>query len=356
MENEKGRMKKNKQRQRRAAANQQRAIETTPARKMSITTLGKPEPVLTTGTDYREIWYDNDFDHYTLPIDRLALAQLVNLNGQHGGVLYARHNMVAADYQGGGLTYQALKGGIFDYFTFGDLAIAKVRNGWGDVCALAPLPSLYTRRRKDGSFVVLQKGEPLPFLEEDVIFLRQYDPQQQVYGLPDYIGGIHSALLNSEATIFRRRYYHNGAHTGGIIYTNDPNLSTEVEDEIVQSLEQSKGIGNFSTLFVNIPKGDPDGIKFIPIGDISAKDEFANVKNISAQDVLAAHRFPAGLAGIIPGNTAGLGDPEKARETYRKDEVIPVQRMITDAINSDPDVPAHLHLNFSVEPSQSGAL
>ncbi|MEL5233802.1 phage portal protein, partial [Serratia ureilytica] len=70
---------------------------------MSITTLGKPEPVLTTGTDYREIWYDNDFDHYTLPIDRLALAQLVNLNGQHGGVLYARHNMVAADYQGGGL-------------------------------------------------------------------------------------------------------------------------------------------------------------------------------------------------------------------------------------------------------------
>lgn len=356
MENEKSRMKKNKHR-RRAESRQASAAGSN--RKMSIMNLGnlgKPEPVLTTGTDYREIWYDNDFDHYSQPIDRLALAQLVNLNGQHGGVLYARRNMVAANYQGGGLTHEKLKAAVFDYLTFGDLAILKVRNGWGEVIGLEPLPSLYLRIRKDNSFVVLQKGEPLVYLPQDIIFLQQYDPQQQIYGLPDYIGGIHSALLNSEATIFRRLYYHNGAHTGGIIYTNDPNLSTEVEEEIVQCLEQSKGIGNFSTLFVSIPKGDPEGIKWIPIGDISAKDEFSNIKNISAQDVLTAHRYPAGLAGIIPSNAAGLGDPVKARETYRQDEVIPLQRMIMDAVNTDRDVPAHLHLKFDIETTQSGAL
>lgn len=152
--------------------------------KMSIISLGKPEPVLTTGTDYQEIWYDNDFDHYSQPIDRLALAQLVNLNGQHGGVLYARRNMVAADYVSGGLSHEELKAGVFDYLTFGDVAIAKVRNGWGEVVALAPLPSLYLRVRKDDSIVILQKGEPLVFNQEEVIYLKQYDPQQQVYGLP----------------------------------------------------------------------------------------------------------------------------------------------------------------------------
>ncbi|HBU7209289.1 TPA: phage portal protein, partial [Klebsiella pneumoniae] len=71
---------------------------------MSVLRFGKPEPVLTTGTDYRDVWYDNDYDHYTLPIDRLALAQLINLNGQHGGIIHARKNMVTADYLGGGLT------------------------------------------------------------------------------------------------------------------------------------------------------------------------------------------------------------------------------------------------------------
>nr|MCC8374659.1 phage portal protein [Photorhabdus bodei] len=80
-------------------------------------------------------------------------------------------------------------------------------------------------------------------------------------------------------------------------------------------------------------------------GDISANDEFANVKSISSQDVLTAHRFPAGLAGIIPTNVGGLGDPEKAREVYRQDEVIPVQNMFMNAINTY-DVPEILHIRF----------
>jgi capsid portal protein len=42
------------------------------------------------------------------------------------------------------------------------------------------------------------------------------------------------------------------------------------------------------------------------------KDEFANIKNISAQDVLTAHRFPAGLAGILPTDGAILGAPDVA--------------------------------------------
>ncbi|MDY4383898.1 phage portal protein [Pectobacterium brasiliense] len=316
-------------------------------KKMSIITFGKPEPVLTTGTDYRDVWYDNNFDHYTLPIDRLALAQLINLNGQHGGIVYARRNMVISDYQGGGLTHDEIGAATFDYLTFGDVAILKVRNGWGTVVDLVPLPALYTRRRKTGEFVVLQDGEPLIYPPSDIIFIKMYDPQQEFYGLPDYIGGIHSALLNSEAVIFRRRYYHNGAHTGGILYTSDPNMTDEIEEEIEQQLANSKGIGNFSTILVNIPNGDKEGVQFIQMGDISAKDEFANVKNISAQDVLNAHRFPAGLCGIIPQNAAGLGDPEKARDTYRKDEVTPIQRRFSTAISVDREIPAHLHLNFN---------
>ena len=330
-------MKKRNCRERRSSAK---------PRHMSLIRLGKPEPILTTGTNYTDVWYDNEAEHWTLPIDRLALAQLVNLNAQHGGVLYARRNMVTANYENGGLTHEQLGAAVFDWLTFGDVAILKVRNGWGDVVELYPLPELYTRQRKTGEFVVLQQAEPVIYPPEDVIYLKQYDPQQAVYGLPDYISGIHSALLNGEATIFRRRYYHNGAHTGGIIYSNDPNMTDEVEEEIISKLEQSKGIGNFSTMFVNIPKGDPDGIKFIPIGDISAKDEFQNVKSISAQDVLTAHRFPAGLAGIIPTNGAVMGDIEKAAKTYRNAEILPVQRMFAAAVSKESDVSPHLHLNF----------
>lgn len=319
----------------------------------SVITFGEPEPILTTGTDYHNIWYDSEFDHWRLPINRLALSQLPNLNGQHGGVLYARRNMIASGYQGGGLTSDQFEAAIFDYLVFGDVPILKLRNYWGEVIGLEPLPSLYMRRRKNDDFVILQEGEPLVYTPQDIIFPKMYDPRQGVYGLPDYIGGIHSALLNSEATIFRRRYYHNGAHMGFILYANDPNITTEVEAGIKEKIEQSKGVGNFRNMFISIPKGDPEGIKLISVGEVTAKDEFANVKNITAQDILTSHRFPAGLAGIIPTNGAVMGNPETARSTYRLDEVLPVQRKFMTAVNSDPEIPARLHLRFETDDTKA---
>lgn len=315
----------------------------------SMITFGRPEAVLTTGTDYHNIWYDNEYDQWRPPIDRLALAQLPNLNAQHGGVLYARRNMVAGGYTGGGLTTDQMEQAVFDYLLFGDLALLKVRNVFGGVVGLEPLPSLYLRRRKNGEFVVLQEGPALVYAPDDILFLRMYDPRQQIYGLPDYIGGIHSALLNSEATIFRRRYYNNGAHMGFVLYTNDPGMTTEMEDEIREKVAETRGLGNFRNLYINIPKGSPDGVKIIPVGEVSAKDEFSNIKGISAQDVFTAHRFPAGLAGIIPTNGATIPNPETARDTYRKDEVIPLQRKIMNAVNSDGEIPERLHLRFDVD-------
>ena len=90
-------------------------VETFTPGRGSVITFGEPEPILTTGTDYHNIWYDNEYDHWRLPIDRLALAQLPNLNGQHGGVLYARRNMVAGGYIGGGLTPDQVEQAVFDY-------------------------------------------------------------------------------------------------------------------------------------------------------------------------------------------------------------------------------------------------
>ncbi|EMM4355886.1 phage portal protein, partial [Escherichia coli] len=66
-----------------------------------------------------------------------------------------------------------------------------------------------------------------------------------------------------------------------------------------------------------------------------------------------AHRFPPGLAGIIPANTAGLGDPLKSREAYYRDEVIPMRRLIMEGINSDPDIRRLGEVEFVLEFNES---
>ncbi|WP_423889890.1 phage portal protein [Edwardsiella tarda] len=309
--------------------------------KPSTVTFGDPEPVAYWGSYNGTLW--NDYSGYYIPpIERSDLVKLSNMAAYHGAILRARVNMIASGFTGGGgLTHAQVYAAVMNLLLFGDTGLLKIRNGFGRINRLAVLPSLYLRRNRQGETVIVQSGvEDVTYGAEEVVFIAQYDPQQQVYGIPDYMHGMESAMLNVNATRFRICYYKNGAHMGYVFFTNDPNMDPEFEQHIRTEIGNSRGAGNFKSMFINIPGADKDAIKIIPIGDSGTKDEFLNVKNVTAQDQLVAHRFPPGLAGIIPENTAGLGDPLKSREAYYRDEVIPMRRFLMDAINGDAEIRA----------------
>ena len=98
-------------------------------------------------------------------------------------------------------------------------------------------------------------------------------------------------------------------------------------------MKESKGPGNFRNLFMYAPNGKKDGIQLIPVAEVAAKDEFLGIKNISRDDMLAMHRVPPQLIGIIPSNTGGFGDAAKAAEVFARNEIVPLQehfRQIND--------------------------
>ncbi|KFK68400.1 phage portal protein [Vibrio vulnificus] len=317
-----------------------------------------PEPVDTNSwmTRYCELVY-NDFDDYwEPPISLKGLADIANVNGYHGSLLKARANYVAARFlSGGGMQMYKMNNACWDYFGLGMAAFVKIRSYMKNVIALEPLPMMHMRKRKNGDFVqLLRDNKQKPFKAKDVIFIPQYDPQQQIYGLPDYLGSIQSCLLNRDATLFRRRYYLNGAHMGFIFYSTDPNLSEEDEEALKNKIASSKGIGNFRSMFVNIPNGKEKGIQLIPVGDIATKDEFERIKNITAQDIVVGHRWHSGMGGIAPQQGTSLPDPIKVIQVYDKCEVIPVCKRIADAVNNDPEIPKHLHFKFDFDISAIG--
>lgn len=318
-----------------------------PAKHNPSVAFALPEPIDPTHwmTHYTEVFYDPWGEYYQPPIDRKGLARLTRANAHHGAILMARRNMVAGRFTSDTVPRTTITAFVHNYLQSGDAALLKLRNYFGQVVGLAPLSSVYLRRGK-GRFVLLQpNGQQREIPEEDVIWLAQYDPEQQVYGLPDYLGGLQSALLNRDATLFRRKYFLNGAHMGFIFYATDPNMDDEQEEAMKEMIANAKGVGNFRSMFVNIPNGKPDGIKLIPVGDIATKDEFAAIKSITSQDVLTSHRFPAALAGIIPINGAALGDPEKYSATYTRNEVLPLCELIKDTINSS-GIPRSLWVDF----------
>ncbi len=51
-----------------------------------------------------------------------------------------------------------------------------------------------------------------------------------------------------------------------------------------------------------------------------------NIKNLSRDDTMAAHRVPLQMLGIIPNNTGGFGDVEKASRVFVHNERITLQK------------------------------
>lgn len=300
-------------------------------------------------TDYDSLYYNDSDGYWEPPVDRHLLANLTRRNAQHGGIVQSRANMAASRFTSGGMSAQQVTATFLNLVKFGDVALLKIRNGFKQVVRLFPLPSYRTRVAGDGGAVVLERDSNVKhYKAKDIIWVRQYDDVQQIYGCPDYLGGLQAALLGEDATLFRRKYFINGAHMGFIMYATDPNLDPNVEKDLQDKIQNSKGVGNFKSLFVNIPNGKEKGLQIIPVGNFESKDEFGNVKTVSSQDVFNAHRFPPGLGGMVPINTAGFGDPEKYEGVYFKSETKPLINNLVDAVARDAEVGAKLGLVFDL--------
>ena len=196
---------------------------------------------------------------------------------------------------------------------FGNAYLEKRTNLLGGVLSLAL--AKFPRRGTDlDTYWFAQSGlntQPYQFAPGSVFHLMEPNLNQEIYGLPEYLSAISYTLLNQPATLFRRKYYPNGSHTAFIM----PQTQEDV-DNIRKAMKSAKGPGNFRNLFMYSPNGKKDGIHIILLSEVAAEYESMNIKNVSRDDIMAAHRVPPQMLGIIPNNTGGFGDVEKISHVF----------------------------------------
>lgn len=213
----------------------------------------------------------------------------------------------------------------------GNCYVQEVRNRLGGVMRLDHVLAKYTRRGVEPGrywWVPGYRNES-EFDAGTIHHLLAPDINQEIYGLPEYLSALQSALLNENATLFRRRYYENGSHAGYILYATGQFADGDV-DAMRDALKRSKGPGNFRNLFVHSPDGKENGIQLKPIAQVGASDEFLGIKNTTRDDVLAAHRVPPQLLGIVPANAGGFGDVTKATDAFFELEIEPLQSVFLE--------------------------
>ncbi|CAM4158340.1 Capsid portal protein [Shigella boydii] len=114
------------------------------------------------------------------------------------------------------------------------------------------------------------------------------------------------------------------------MYMTDAAQNQEDVNNLRNAMKSAKGPGNFRNLFMYSPNGKKDGLQIIPLSEVAAKDEFLNIKNVSRDDMMAAHRVPPQMMGIMPNNVGGFGDVEKASLVFVRNELIPLQKRMME--------------------------
>lgn len=298
-----------------------------PAR-MEAFSFGDPVPVMDGREllDYVESWLNGKW--YEPPVSWEGLSRSFRASTHHSSALYFKRNILVSTF----IPHKLLSRATFsrfalDFLTFGNAYLERTPNMLGANMGLDHALAKYMRRGADLDTYYFVRGFQAEheFSKGSIFHLLEADINQEVYGLPEYLATLQAAWLNESATLFRRRYYNNGSHAGFIMYVSDPAQQQGDIDAIREALKQSKGPGNFRNLFMYSPNGKKDGIQIIPVSEVAAKDDFINIKNTSRDDVLAAHRIPPQLMGIVPGNTGGFGAILPAAKVFARNEIEPLQ-------------------------------
>lgn len=270
--------------------------------------------------------YNNHY--YEPPISLDGLAKSLHSNPYHESAILVKRNILISTFiDNDKLPLDEFEKLVMDYLIFGNAYLHPIKNRLNNTISYQTIKARWVRvGKKTGAnnrYYYLRDGKHEK-LGGQIVHLKSHDINQDIYGLPEYLSGLNSAWLAESATLFRRKYYINGSHAGYILHITD-NLDSESRKNLEEQLKQSRGLGNFKNLLLHAPNGKKDGVNLIPIAEVTAKDEFYNIKTLSRDDVLAAHRVPPQLMSVIPMNTAGFGDIEKASKVFVINELLPLQ-------------------------------
>lgn len=290
-------------------------------------TFGDPSPVLEGREvfDYLECWFNGRYYDPPLSLDGLAKATRASVYLDSG--LKFKRNLLARTF----IPHKLLSRGAFEQFALdwlwsGNAYLERRKSLLGNPVSLQPVLAKYMRRGEGEQFFQVRGWrDEHEFAPGTICHLREADINQEIYGMPEWLAAMQSALLNESATLFRRKYYNNGSHAGFIFYMTDAAQKEEDIDSLRCALRSAKGPGNFRNLFVYAPNGKKDGIQLIPVSEVAAKDEFNSIKSITRDDMLAGLRIPPQLMGIVPQNAGGFGSIRDAAQVYAANELEPLQ-------------------------------
>lgn len=166
--------------------------------------------------DEQGVFPEGSGECYIPPLSLSGLAKMKRTNFPHGSCILLCRNMAAKAEVKGGFPIADFCQTLVVYLTFGNACLEY--NVFGQIGILHVLAINMRMNPKEMGFRLLK---PYCWFKDfdprERPHVAEYDEFQQVYGIPDWLDRVQSALLNEAPTLLRRRYCRNGALIGYIL-------------------------------------------------------------------------------------------------------------------------------------------
>lgn len=308
-----------------------------------------PTPVEKVNKDIVIYGENNDFPNYVNKcIDECSfLSTLINTATDYvtGNAITCEEMDVETEINDKDQTlYEVVRRCVYDYISYGAIALQVLRNPYGDIKKLVPLKvenirtneneTEYYYSSKWGKYsaksITYEKFDPSNKNQKNSILYIKAINTRGVYGRAQWFSSLEDATILMAINEFNEASLANGFAASTVISLCEgkptPEEMKKVEDQFRQKFSGSKNAAKFILTFSDSKEGLP---QFTKIGFESFVDQYKELQLTSRDNLFVAFRMNPILTGVK--TTDGIFSEEQFKEAfalYNKTVIEPLQRDI----------------------------
>ena len=205
---------------------------------------------------------------------------------------------------------------VDDYYSFGNSYLEIVHYKGG--VSFYHIDSTKVRISKDQENVIIHnqwdrymqtkdEARVIPFYpnfvnskggKRSVIHIKDYEPEFNFYGLPDYVAALESISVDYEIGRWNNTKFKNHFQPSSIVEINGDMSDEDAENLVEEARTKFTGEGNNGKILFLVKNGDSSPATVTNIDDRS-DGNFMELQNVTNQNIITAHRWQPSLSGIV---------------------------------------------------------
>jgi len=228
-----------------------------------------------------------------------------------------------------------------DFEVFGYSFLETVRDSKGALKLLCHIPAKNSALVQNPETMLIEllqtvNNKTQKFSPDEFLMIKNYNPDNRYYGLPEYISALPAILLDREMMEYNISRLQNNAIPDLIVSVSGTQLTQEQKDTMKDFWNNSfKGAGNSGkTLLIETIAKDSQ-IQVTEIKSTYRDGAFRLAKRECRDEIIASHGVPPILLGIKTSGSIGSGkDIIEQVRTFKEIIIEPRQRRLEHALNS----------------------